>query len=63
MGYLGNRHTAALRLCGAMGKGEAPPALLFLGRILNKNVGEHGVVAQPAAVQNSLTTGFDREFN
>lgn len=46
-----------------MGKGESPPALLFLfGRILNKNLEEKSV-AQPAAVQSSLTTGSDRESN
>lgn len=58
MGYLGYRHMPALRLHGTMGKGESPPALFSLfDRILNKNLREQGVVAEPAAGQSSLTAG------
>lgn len=63
MGYLGYQHMPALRLRGTMGKGESPSALFSLfDRILNKNLGEQGVVVQPVAVQSSLTAGFDRDF-
>lgn len=57
-GCLGYQHTLALRLHGAMGKGQSPSTLFSpFDRILNKNLRKQGVVTQLAAVQSSLTTG------